>query len=89
MPGPTQELATVTVRFASGQVADVTAQNLHFYEGEDGKPVPGSGRYEDTPVPLDSPALAALLGEVTTGLLARVTEAEARVATLEAQIAAE
>lgn len=34
MPGPSQELATVTVRFASGQVADVTAKNLHFYEAE-------------------------------------------------------
>jgi hypothetical protein len=89
MAGPEQQLSTVTIRFAGGQVAEVTAQNLHYYEGEDGRPVPGSGRHEDTPVPLDSPALAALLGEVNTGLLARVTEAEARVATLEAQLAAE
>jgi len=89
MPGPAQELANVTIRFASGQVADVTAQRLHYYEGEDGRPVPGSGRYEDTPVPLDDPALVALLGEVTTGLIARVADAEARVADLEAQLAAD
>lgn len=89
MPGPAQELALVTARFAGGQVVEVTAQTLHFYEGEDGKPVPGSGRYEDTPVPLDSPALVALLGEVSTGLLARVIEAEARVADLEAQLTAD
>jgi hypothetical protein len=89
MPGPAQELATVTIRFASGQVADVTAQRLHYYADEAGRPVPGSGRYEDTPVPLDDPALVALLGEVTTGLIARVAEAEARVADLEAQLAAD
>lgn len=89
MAGYTHDLATVTVRFAGGQVAEVTAQRLHYYADDAGRPVPGSGRYEDTPVPLDSPALAALLGEVSTGLLARVTEAEARVATLEAQLAAE
>jgi hypothetical protein len=79
-----QSLAAVTIAFANGAVSAVTASRNHFIT-DDGKPVPGSGRYEDTPVPLDDPALAALLGEVNTALAARVADLEAQLAAAEAE----